>query len=201
MFEHLQDLEKKHDELYGTARRARRARRPERLPRHQQEAGGDPAHGRPLPPLPQGGRPSATRRARCSPAWARTTSCARWPRRSSSVSRPASPSSRSGCARSSSPRTPTTTATWCSRSAPAPAATRPACSRRALPHVLALRRAPGLPRVGHRPLRVRRARHQGGLGDRRRPGRVEPAQVRGRRPPRAARARDRSRRAASTPRR
>ena len=71
------------------------------------------------------------------------------------------------------------------------AARRQRCSRRALPDVRPLRRAAPLHARAPEPQRDRHRRHQGGD----RPGpwrrRVQPAEVRGRRPPRPAHPRDR----------
>ena len=75
MFEHLQDLEKTHDELY------RQARRPGVLADRKayRETNKKLAEIRPTVELyrelPQGARRARRDRARCSPAWPRTTSC------------------------------------------------------------------------------------------------------------------------------
>ena len=136
-------------------------------------------------------RRPASRSPRPATSWPRaaTASCRRWPRPRSTSCPAARPRWRPSSSACSCRAIPTTTRTSSSRSAPAPAATRPRCSPPTSPAC-----TPSTPSAsaGRSRSWTRSATGVGGLkevilfmqGTRR----VEPAQVRARRPSRAARA-------------
>ena len=145
--------------------------------------------------------PSSPISSRCSPAKARAR-CARLPRRNCPRSTTPHPRARAADQADAAAQGRGRRAQRHPRSARRHRRRRGgAVRRRAVPHVSALRRRSRLALRGAGHLRDRARRLQG--GDRRdhRPRRVRPAQVRIRRAPRAARARDRGARAASIPRR
>ena len=159
-------------------------------------------HGRQDPRAVRRPRASSPTSRRCSPTRATDARDAR-PGRGRPAGRrgadrgAAAARSRSCCC----PRTRPTRRTPSSKSAPAPAATRRRCSPAicsACTSATPPRRAGGRGRVGER---GRGRRLQGNHRHRVGQGRLRPAEVRIRRPPRAARAGDRGAAAASTPRR